>query len=102
MGFEQGVHDRLDMATKALHAMRRECYRTDSTQAGMNGRIHEEHLPNHGAADLAHGGQSDLFQMFWLGSALCRKAAQDGGHVFVARNHPGMQKRIPVDRILLL
>ena len=69
-------------------------------QPGVGRRVHEEHLLDHHLGDRADLRRAQRLEVLRRGRAVGREAVQDGDDVLVARDDPGVQVRVPVDRVL--
>ena len=65
----------------------------------MHWRIHEQHLLQHHFGKRLHNRKSKLIQVSRLGSAVGGVIHQDGHDLGIARDHPGVHIRIPVNGI---
>ena len=66
----------------------------------MVGLIQEEHLAHHHLGQRRQLGEPHRFQFLGGVGAIGREVLENGHHIGVTGHHPGMQKGIPMHRIL--
>src|SRR5947208_2049509 len=86
---------------QSLHAGRREGCGSQCPQPGVSGWIPEDHLPDQHLRDRIQLGKTERSELFGRWTALRREVLQNGDHVIVSSDNPGMQIRIPVHGIPL-
>ena len=96
---EQRCHDALDVRPQHLHAIRGENLSRQVSQAGVRRRIHEQHLFHGHFRNRIERGEPQSGKFFRRRGLISQEVMQDVDHVPIARDHPCVNERIPMDRI---
>jgi hypothetical protein len=97
---KERVHNLLYASTELFDSMRRKCLGAYCAKPGVIGRVHEQMLEHHDVSNAIQTREPHRLQSLRRRGALGRKRLQNHHNVRVAGNNPGMEKRIPVHRIL--
>jgi len=95
----QAVRYVLNMPAQHRHTRRSERRRAEVPQAGMGGRVAEQHLPGNHFHDGFQRPQPHAVQLLRRERAVRREAGENGDYVGVAGDYPGMQETIPMHGI---
>src|SRR6516165_8345491 len=90
----------VDMRTQRLYPTGSEGFRGQAAHTAMRWWVEEEHLTNHHLRQWSQGRQAKRLQLFRGRCAIGQEALKHCDDIRVTCNDPGMQVRIPVNRIL--
>ena len=95
---DEPLHYIADVTPQDLHTLGGKRVRSQTSDPRVGRRIQEEHLLYHHLCDRSYIAQANFLKIFGSRRSIRGKVMQDSDYVLVARYHPGMKKRIPVNR----
>src|SRR5258708_8177702 len=95
---DEPLHYIADVSAEDFYTLRGKGVGGQAADPRVRGRIQEQHLLYHHLCNRSKITQANFREIFRSRCSIRRKVMQDSDYILVARHHPGMKKRIPVNR----